>query len=95
MTTTPTDLPNGYYVLQPGRLANAVIWLEMRAPPKEPLAPPLRLVVATPDDGATCARLFTEVGTPWLGGAEPPARPVLTWRTPISQSTTRAGRSDW
>lgn len=66
MTTTPTNLPNGYFVLPPGRLANAVIWLEMRAPPATPLAAPLSLVAAKPDNSAACARLFAEVGTPWL-----------------------------
>jgi GNAT superfamily N-acetyltransferase len=64
--TTMTDFPNGYYMLPPGRLANAVIWLEMRAPPRLPLAAPIRLINAKLDGGVCCAGLFTEIGTPWL-----------------------------
>jgi GNAT superfamily N-acetyltransferase len=33
------DLPNGYYDLPKGKLANVVISLEMKAPPKQPLPP--------------------------------------------------------
>lgn len=60
------DLPNGYFVVPPGKLANAVTWLEMRARPPERLAEPLRLVAATDQTSDACRKLFAEIGTPWL-----------------------------
>ena len=36
-----TDLPNGYYKVLPGKLANAVTWLEMRTRPTARLCEPL------------------------------------------------------
>ena len=59
-------LPDGYYDLPPGKLANAVIWFEMRAAPVSRLAPPLRLAVVGDADLDLCNRVFRDVGTPWL-----------------------------
>ena len=75
-----TDLAEGYYTLPAGLLANAVTWLEMRVPPRGPIAAPLRLVRATEADAGLCRDLFRRIGTPWLWSrafAKPdgPARP--------------------
>ncbi len=72
--TITTDLPNGYYQLAPGRLANAVIWLEMRRPPPVPLAEPLRLQPAAEFGAAAYLDLFAAVGTPWLWSRAAEAR---------------------
>ena len=61
-----TDLPNGYYVVPPGKLANAVTWLEMRRKPAAPFAEPLRLVRVGAAETAECRRLYAAIGTPWL-----------------------------
>ncbi len=57
----------GYTDLPPGKLANLVVFLEMREPQTRP-APcvaPLRLEELPPDPAAYKA-LFRRVGTPWL-----------------------------
>jgi GNAT superfamily N-acetyltransferase len=61
-----TDLPNGYYVVPPGKLANAVTWLEMRQKPAARLAEPLRLVPVGDAEEADCRSLYAAIGTPWL-----------------------------
>ena len=63
--TTLADLPNGYFTVPPGKLANAVIWLEMRARPAELPAEPLRLEAAEAVD-AVYRTLFAEIATAWL-----------------------------
>ena len=60
------ELADGYYTVPPGKLVNAVTWLEMLAPPSEPLAAPLRLQSVGPDDAERCRALFQTIGTPWL-----------------------------
>ena len=75
--TAETDLPNGYYAVAPGKLVNAVTWLDMRAPLQQPLAEPLRLQAATDLDRAACRALYAEIGTPWLWSrASPTTDPV-------------------
>ena len=59
------DLADGYYTV-PGKLVNAVTWLEMRTRPEQPLADPLRLAPVTAGDMELCNRLFTSIGTPYL-----------------------------
>ncbi len=61
-----TDLPNGYYIVPPGRLANAVTWLEMRKKPVARLAEPLRLAPVGDAQTAECRSLYAAIGTPWL-----------------------------
>ncbi len=61
-----TDLPNGYYVVPSGKLANAVTWLEMRRTPTARLAEPLRLVPVGAAETAECRSLYAAIGTPWL-----------------------------
>lgn len=59
------DLPNGYYDLPTGKLANVVTSLEMRQKPTRPLAPfpaELKLMPSQPDDLAAHRALFQAVG---------------------------------
>ena len=63
------DLPNGYYALPPGKMANVVTCLEMRARPERALAPlpaPYRLEPFGPDDTGAFRQLIRQVGEPWL-----------------------------
>jgi GNAT superfamily N-acetyltransferase len=62
--TETTDLPDGYYQVPPGKIVNAVTWLEMRSPPAQLLGEPLRLISAT--DIEACRDLFKTIGMPWL-----------------------------
>jgi GNAT superfamily N-acetyltransferase len=60
---------DGYYQLPPGKMANAVTWMELTeletAP--SPSAPPgLELRRLGPEDAALHRRLYREVGEPWL-----------------------------
>ena len=61
-----TDLADGYHRVPPGKLANAVTWLEMCAPPPAGLADPLALAAVTDAERALCQELFVTIGTPWL-----------------------------
>lgn len=62
------DLPNGYYELPPGKMANVVTCLELtledQAP--TPLPPPLELTPFGPEAIESYRRLFRQVGEPWL-----------------------------
>lgn len=64
--TSPSTLPNGYFVLPPGKLANAVTWLELLKSRRPPSPEPLRLVAAEAAERNASRDLFAEVGTPWL-----------------------------
>ncbi len=59
---------NGYVKLPPGKLANAVTWLELIDPAPVGIAPPagMRLQRLTPDDSALFHRLYREIGRDWL-----------------------------
>jgi GNAT superfamily N-acetyltransferase len=64
-----TSLPNGYTVLPPGKLANAVTWLEMRHKPDGHGAPDrsdLRLELLRGRDLVRYLRIFRAVGDSWL-----------------------------
>ncbi|WP_374446262.1 GNAT family N-acetyltransferase [Stella sp.] len=65
-TTGPAPLADGYHVFPPGKILNVVTWLEMRAPPATPIAPPLALRRVVRPDPAWYRALFLRVGTPWL-----------------------------
>jgi GNAT superfamily N-acetyltransferase len=59
------DLPNGYYELPPGKLANVVTCLEMKTNPRlaaKPLPPGYSLRVIDPNDLDGYRRLFRKVG---------------------------------
>ena len=60
------DLADGYYTVPPGKLVNAVTWLEMRAHPSRAIATPLQLLPVRPSDRERCRALFQAIGTPWL-----------------------------
>ncbi len=68
-TAPLTPLPDGYTVLPPGKLANAVTWLEMRRKPdghSVPSRPELRLERLRGGDLARYLRIFRAVGDRWL-----------------------------
>jgi GNAT superfamily N-acetyltransferase len=59
------DLPNGYYQLPKGKLANVATFLDMKAQPKRDLAPfpqSLQLVQVDPANLATYRHWFRKVG---------------------------------
>ncbi len=59
------DLPNGYYQLPKGKLANVATFLEMRDKPQRelvPFPPNLQLVKVDPQDTATYRAWFRKVG---------------------------------
>lgn len=60
-----TDLAVGYRRLPAGKLANAVTWMEARAP-KPDLARPLAMTRITIPDLASYRAIFLEIGAPWL-----------------------------
>jgi GNAT superfamily N-acetyltransferase len=63
------ELPNGYYELPRGKLANIVTCLEMRQPPKRGLrglVAPYRLQPVDGHDLPSYRRLFREVGEDWM-----------------------------
>jgi GNAT superfamily N-acetyltransferase len=63
------DLPDGYYDLPNGKLANLVTYLEMLAPPDRALRriePPFRLVPLDPADLAGYRALYSYVGDDWM-----------------------------
>ena len=62
------QLPNGYYQLPPGKMANAVTWLELLdlARPVGPVPPDFRLQQIAPADAALHRRLYRKIGAPWL-----------------------------
>lgn len=66
MSPTSIDLVEGYYVVPAGKLANAVVWLEMRSPPPVSAVRPLLLEPVGDADGRACRDLFMTIGTPWL-----------------------------
>jgi GNAT superfamily N-acetyltransferase len=59
---------NGYHKLPPGKLANAVTWLEIDAPAPQGVAalPGLTLRRLKPADAALFHTLFREIGRDWL-----------------------------
>lgn len=60
-----TDLTVGYRRLPAGKLANAVTWMEARAPLLG-LARPLAIKRITTPDCASYRAIFREIGAPWL-----------------------------
>ncbi|MEO5759485.1 MAG: GNAT family N-acetyltransferase [Mesorhizobium sp.] len=60
-----TDLSIGYRRLPAGKLANAVTWMEARAPVLD-LARPLAMTRITKPDCASYRAIFLEIGAPWL-----------------------------
>ncbi|QPC95323.1 GNAT family N-acetyltransferase [Mesorhizobium sp. INR15] len=60
-----TDLSVGYRRLPAGKLANAVTWMEARAPAPG-LAKPLAMTRITKPDCASYRAIFLEIGAPWL-----------------------------
>jgi GNAT superfamily N-acetyltransferase len=62
------QLPNGYYQLPAGKIANAVTWLELRDLARPPEPPPFGFSLRrlTMDDVATHRQVYREVGEPWL-----------------------------
>jgi GNAT superfamily N-acetyltransferase len=60
-----TDLAPGYRRLAAGKLANAVTWMEARAP-QPGLARPLAMTRITSPDCASYRAIFLEIGAPWL-----------------------------
>jgi ribosomal protein S18 acetylase RimI-like enzyme len=79
---------NGYVKLPPGKLANAVTWLEIVAPRPAGVAPPggMTLRKLGPADAALFHRLYRDIGRDWL------------WSAFIAQSeaeiAARLGRAD-
>lgn len=63
-------LPNGYFRMPPGKLANAVTYLEMRAPfptvGRQASPEGCSLQALTGADAARFAALYRRVGDPWL-----------------------------
>jgi GNAT superfamily N-acetyltransferase len=59
---------NGYHQLPPGKLANAVTWLELITPAPQGLAPPARMALRRfgPADAALFHGLYREIGRDWL-----------------------------
>ncbi|MGE0714181.1 MAG: GNAT family N-acetyltransferase [Alphaproteobacteria bacterium] len=72
MTATPPEasfeapLADGYHVFPRGKVLNVVTWLEMRAPPAAPVAPPLPVVHHRTPDPRWYRPLFLAIGAPWL-----------------------------
>ncbi|WP_292428700.1 GNAT family N-acetyltransferase [Mesorhizobium sp.] len=60
-----TDLAIGYHRLPAGKLANAVTWMEARAP-KPALAQPLAMTRIVAPDCVSYRTIFLEIGGPWL-----------------------------
>lgn len=67
MNTNP-ELPMGYSPVPPGKIANAVTFLEMRAPPENAtiVGAPLALVRLTAEDLQDYRRLFRLIGEDWM-----------------------------
>ncbi|MGL5138458.1 MAG: GNAT family N-acetyltransferase [Beijerinckiaceae bacterium] len=61
-------LPNGYHQLPPGKIANAVTWLEMRRPETRGASFPegVALTPLAPGDLQTFLDVFVKVGLDWL-----------------------------
>ena len=59
------DIADGYHILPRGKLANAVTWMEARAPQPD-LAKPLVMTRITMPDCASYRAIFLEIGAPWL-----------------------------
>jgi GNAT superfamily N-acetyltransferase len=87
------DVKNGYVQLPPGKLANAVLWLEMRDPvpvglpaPKDSQIKEVRLQELGREDAALFGALYRQIGRDWL------------WAGLISKSESdiaeRLGRDD-
>ena len=62
------QLANGYYQLPPGKMANAVTWLELTDLSREPEPGPAGVSLRRigPADAALHRRIYREVGEPWL-----------------------------
>lgn len=67
MNTNP-ELPMGYSPVPPGKIANAVTFLEMRARPENAtiVGTPLALVRLTAEDLQDYRRLFRLIGEDWM-----------------------------
>jgi GNAT superfamily N-acetyltransferase len=67
-TTHSGNIENGYVQLPPGKLANAVLWLEMRDPAPVGLPTPrgLRLQEFGRADAAVFGALYRKIGRDWL-----------------------------
>lgn len=67
MNTNP-ELPMGYSPVPSGKIANAVTFLEMRAPPENAtiVGAPLALVRLTAEDLQDYRRLFRLIGEDWM-----------------------------
>ena len=65
MPVETTDLAIGYRRLPAGKLANAVTWMEARAPQPD-LARPLAMRRIMAPDCESYRAIFLEIGAPWL-----------------------------
>ena len=66
------DVPDGYYDLPQGKLANLVTYLQMHAPPPRSLRhlePPYRLVPLPRGDLAGYRELYRQIGNDWMWGS--------------------------
>jgi GNAT superfamily N-acetyltransferase len=59
---------NGYVILPPGKLANAVIWLEIIDPAPQGISAPAGLAMRRlgPADAALFHKLYRDIGRDWL-----------------------------
>ena len=68
--SSPNPLPNGYYKLPPGKLANACTYLEMMSPPVHKIRPSppvgVRLECLTAKDAGRFLELYRAIGETWL-----------------------------
>ena len=96
---TPAPLPNGYYQLPRGKLANAVIWFETRPAPTESQPGPYGLETIGPDAAARYLALYRLVGRPWLWTGPPERRdaelPALLARNDVAAFVAVESGRDW
>ncbi len=62
------QLANGYYQLPPGKMANAVTWMELNdlTQPVEPPPPGFALRKLSQADATLHRKLYRDIGEPWL-----------------------------
>jgi GNAT superfamily N-acetyltransferase len=62
------QLPNGYYQLPPGKMANAVTWMELKdlLRPAEPAPAGFTLRQLRKADATLHRKLYRDIGEPWL-----------------------------
>ncbi len=62
------QLPNGYYQLPPGKMANAVTWMELKdlSRPAEPVPAGFSLRQLGQADATLHRKLYRDIGEPWL-----------------------------